>query len=62
MAKDNSRLLHPAADVFLEHLLSHVDEENDKIRDCNMNLKQARDILTEIELVLHDGTVVFVAN
>lgn len=62
MAKDNTRLLHPAADVFLEHLLSHVDEENDKIRDCNMNLKQARDILTEIELVLHDGTVVFVAQ
>lgn len=59
MAEDNTRLLHPAADVFLEHLLSHVDEENDKIHDYNMNLKSARDILTKVELILQDGTVLF---
>jgi hypothetical protein len=62
MAEDNTRLLHPAADVFLEHLLSHVDEENDKIRNCNMNLKSARDILTKVELILQDGTVLFAAQ
>jgi hypothetical protein len=25
---DKPRLMHPAADVFLEQLLIHVDEEN----------------------------------
>jgi hypothetical protein len=59
---DKPQLMHPAADIFLEQLLIHVDEENDKIRECNMHLKPARDILTEIELILHDGTVVFAAQ
>lgn len=60
MATDQYRL-HPAVHIFLDHLLSDVEDENEKLRESNKLLESACDILTKVELHLRGGFVVSTA-
>jgi len=50
-------LLHPAANIFLDHLLSQAEDENKRLRDSIVYLTN----LVKAELHLHDGHVVSAA-
>ena len=56
-AKEEQLQLHPAADVFCDHLLSEVDDENMSLRNRNNLLVPGRNYLAKIELRLADGHV-----
>ena len=60
MAKDQYRL-HPAADIFRDHLLSKVEDENQKLGGSNQRLTSAREIFSNVELHLRDGYVMSMA-
>ena len=51
-------LLHPAAYVVRDHLLSEVKDENRKLGGDNKRLEAVRDFFAKIELCLRDGHVI----
>ncbi|KAL3794513.1 hypothetical protein ACHAW5_001323 [Stephanodiscus triporus] len=60
MATDQYRL-HPAVHIFLDHLLSDVEDENENLQESNKLLESACDFLTKVELHLRGGFVMSTA-
>ena len=61
MTMEDQLQMHPAADIFCDHLLIEVEDENKKLREDNNLLESARNFLAKIELRLRDGHVISTA-